>query len=83
MGGALLATHHFLQTTENAKSYALDATVISANSAEEIKSAIEQKVADGKITIRPTSLLMLANKKPSLFKHCKKARLEQTLQNYK
>ena len=51
-GGALLATHHFLETTENAKSYALDATVISANSAEEIKSAIEQKVADGKTIIR-------------------------------
>ena len=49
---APLATHTFLQKTENAKSYALDATVISANSAEEIKSAIEQKVADGKTTIR-------------------------------
>lgn len=49
---ATLATHTFLQKTENAKSYALDATVISANSAEEIKSAIEQKVADGKTTIR-------------------------------
>ena len=51
-GEAPLATHTFLQKTENAKSYALDATVISANSAEEIKSAIEQKVADGKTTIR-------------------------------
>ena len=49
---ATLATHTFLQATENAKSYALDATVISANSAEEIKSAIEQKVADGKTIIR-------------------------------
>ena len=49
---ATLATHTFLQKTENAKSYALDATVISANSPEEIKSAIEQKVADGKTTIR-------------------------------
>ena len=49
---ATLATHTFLQKTENAKSYALDATVISANSAEEIKSAIEQKVADGKTIIR-------------------------------
>ena len=49
---APLATHTFLQETENAKSYALDATVISANSAEEIKSAIKQKVADGKTTIR-------------------------------
>ena len=49
---ATLATHTFLQATESAKSYALDATVISANSAEEIKSAIEQKVADGKTTIR-------------------------------
>ena len=47
-----LATYKFSQATENAKSYALDATVISANSAEEIKSAIEQKVADGKTAIR-------------------------------
>lgn len=50
--GASLATHKFSKRTENAKSYALDATVISANSAEEIKSAIKQKVADGKTTIR-------------------------------
>ena len=50
--GASLATHTFSKKTENAKSYALDATVISANSAEEIKSAIEQKVADGKTAIR-------------------------------
>lgn len=49
---APLKTYTFSQATENAKSYALDATVISANSAEEIKSAIEQKVADGKTTIR-------------------------------
>ena len=50
--GASLATHTFSKKTETAKSYALDATVISANSAEEIKSAIEQKVADGKTAIR-------------------------------
>ena len=49
---APLATHTFLQATENAMSYALDATVISANSAEEIKSAIKQEVADGKTAIR-------------------------------
>lgn len=49
---ATLATHTFLQKTENAMSYALDATVISANSAEEIKSAIEQEIADGKTAIR-------------------------------
>lgn len=49
---AALTTHTFSQATESAKSYALDATVISANSAEEIKSAIEQKVADGKTAIR-------------------------------
>ena len=53
---AALTTHTFSQATESAKSYALDATVISANSAEEIKSAIEQKVADGKTYIN----LMLA-----------------------
>lgn len=50
--GATLATHKFSKKTENAMSYALDATVISANSAEEIKSAIEQKVADSKTAIR-------------------------------
>ena len=49
---AALTTYTFSQATESAKSYALDATVISANSAEEIKSAIKQKVADGKSTIR-------------------------------
>ena len=49
---AALTTYTFSQATESAKSYALDATVISANSAEEIKSAIEQKVADGKTIIR-------------------------------
>ena len=49
---APLATYKFSQATENAKSYALDATVISANSAEEIRSAIEQEVADGKTAIR-------------------------------
>ena len=49
---AALTTYTFSQATESAKSYALDATVISSNSAEEIKSAIEQKVADGKTTIR-------------------------------
>ena len=53
---AALTTYTFSQATESAKSYALDATVISANSAEEIKSAIEQEVADGKTYIN----LMLA-----------------------
>ena len=51
-GEAPLATHKFSQATENAKSYVLDATVISANSAEEIKSAIEQEVANSKTAIR-------------------------------
>lgn len=50
--GATLATHKFSKKTENAKSYALDATVISANSAEEIKSAIKQEVANSKTAIR-------------------------------
>lgn len=49
---AALTTHTFSQATESAKSYALDATVISANSAEEIKSAIKQEVAYGKTAIR-------------------------------
>lgn len=51
-GGAPLATHHFYEVTGNAKSYALDATIISANSAEEIKSAIKQEVANSKTAIR-------------------------------
>ena len=51
-GGAPLATYKFTQETENAKSYALDATVVSANSAEEIKSAIKQEVANSKTAIR-------------------------------
>ncbi len=51
-GGAPLATYKFTQESKNAKSYALDATVVSANSAEEIKSAIKQEVADGKTAIR-------------------------------
>lgn len=49
---APLKTYTFSQATENAKSYALDATVISANSAEEIKSAIKQEVANSKTAIR-------------------------------
>ena len=51
-GEAPLATHKFSQATVNAKSYVLDATVISANSAEEIKSAIKQEVANSKTAIR-------------------------------
>ena len=50
--GASLATHKFSKKTENAKSYALDATVISANSAEKIKSAIDQEIANSKTAIR-------------------------------
>ena len=46
--GAPLASHTFYQAAENAKSYVLDATVVSANSAEEIKSAIKQEVANSK-----------------------------------
>ena len=50
--GATLKTYPFSQATEKAKSYALDATVISANSAEEIKSSIKQEVANSKTAIR-------------------------------
>lgn len=50
-GRAPLATYKFSQATVNAKSYVLDATVISANSAEEIKSAIKQEVANSKTAI--------------------------------
>ena len=49
--GATLKTYKFSKETENAKSYALDATVVSANSAEEIKSAIKQEVANSKTAI--------------------------------
>ena len=49
---APLITYTFFEETENGKSYALDATVISANSAEEIKSAIEQEIANSKTAIR-------------------------------
>lgn len=49
---AALTTYTFSQATESAKSYVLDATVISANSAEEIKSAIEQEIANSKTAIR-------------------------------
>ena len=51
-GGAPLANYTFSKATENGKSYALDATVSSANSIDEIKSAIAQKIAEGKTTIR-------------------------------
>lgn len=50
--GATLKTYKFSQESKNAKSYALDATVVSANSAEEIKSAIKQEVANSKTAIR-------------------------------
>ena len=50
--GATLKTYKFSKETENAKSYVLDATVISANSAEEIYSAIKQEVANSKTAIR-------------------------------
>lgn len=50
--GATLKTYKFSKETVNAKSYVLDATVISANSAEEIKSAIEQEIANSKTAIR-------------------------------
>lgn len=49
--GATLKTYKFSKETENAKSYALDVTVISAKSAEEIKSAIKQEVANSKTAI--------------------------------
>ena len=47
-----MKTYKFSKETENAKSYVLDATVISANSAEEIYSAIKQEVANSKTAIR-------------------------------
>ena len=49
---AALTTYTFSQATESAKSYALDATVISANSIDEIKDVIAQKIAKGEMNIR-------------------------------
>ena len=74
--GATLATHKFSKKTENAKSYALDATVISANSAEEIKSAIEQEIADGKTAIR---LNIASDAGDNEFKDVKSGTIDLTL----
>ena len=65
-GEAPLATHKFSQATVNAKSYVLDATVISANSAEEIKSAIEQEIANSKYD-KNVILTLPSNASSSLF----------------
>ncbi len=65
-GRAPLATYKFSQATVNAKSYALDATVISANSAEEIKSAIEQEIANSKYD-KNVILTLPSNASSSLF----------------
>lgn len=65
-GRAPLATHKFSQATVNAKSYVLDATVISANSAEEIKSAIEQEIANSKYD-KNVILTLPSNASSSLF----------------
>ena len=51
-GEAPLATYTFSKATESGKSYALDATVTSANNTEEIKTAIAQNIAEGKTAIR-------------------------------
>ena len=63
---APLATYKFSQESKNAKSYALDATVISANSAEEIKSAIEQEIANSK-NDKNVILTLPSNASSSLF----------------
>ena len=64
--GAPLASHTFYQAAENAKSYVLDATVISANSAEEIKSVIEQEIANSK-NDKNVILTLPSNASSSLF----------------
>lgn len=51
-GEAPLSTYTFTKATESGRSYALDATVTSANNAEEIKAAIAQNIAEGKTAIR-------------------------------
>ena len=59
-GGALLATHHFYQAAENAKSYALDATVVSLADKdityEQIVEKVKKELDAGKTYIN----LMLA-----------------------
>lgn len=49
--GTYLANHAFTGTTENGKSYALDATVISESSVDDIGGAIANKIAEGKTNI--------------------------------
>ena len=49
--GTSLANHAFTGTTEKGKSYALDATVISESSVDDIGGAIANKIADGKTNI--------------------------------
>lgn len=46
-----LANHTFTGTTEKGKSYALDATVISESSVDDIEGAIANKIAEGKTNI--------------------------------
>ncbi len=53
---ASLATHTFSEATENATSYALDASVVSVNSTDELKDAIAQKIAEGTIRLDLTSI---------------------------
>ena len=47
-----LCTYTFKANTDNGNSYVLDATVVSANSIDEIKAVIAQKIADGDMNIR-------------------------------
>ena len=74
--GATLKTYKFSKETENAKSYALDATVISANSAEEIKSAIKQEVANSKTAI---ILNLASDAGDNEFKNVRDATIDLTL----
>ncbi len=53
---ASLVTHTFSEATENGKSYALDASVVSVNSTDELKAAIAQKIAEGTIRLDLTSI---------------------------
>ena len=49
--GTSLANYTFTGTTEKGKSYALDATVISESSVDDIGGAIANKIAEGKTNI--------------------------------
>ena len=71
--GTYLANHAFTGTTENGKSYALDATVISENSTDDIGTAIANKIADGKTNI---NLILTSEADENVFENIKYGLME-------